>query len=264
MPDPGRDRAISPLAAGAIALARSKAEADHAQLAQMLLDKAWLDRLDPPETAVGIDPRFLQLTRVLEAAARHAPGVLEAPAGDALYLRSDYRRASLIAASAAATSPGPKLIELWRSQLDPEADELESTIEALVSSQSQAALRLLADAFTSDAFDTELVISWFRDPVLRHRQDAELLACLDRLLEGDRLDAKRRFTLVEALFEYRPTDWYIDTGPPPAPPARAALTEAARACLRSIADRAVREGLIDSKRRAQIGAELAPPASEPR
>jgi hypothetical protein len=260
LPDPGRNPAISPQAARAIALAQSKAEADHAQLADLLLDQVWLDRLDPPKTAAGIDPRFLQLTRVLEAAARHAPQVLEAAAGDALYLQSDYRRASLIEASAAAADPGHKLIGLWRSQLNPEADELESTIEALVSSRSAAAVRLLQEAFTSKAFDTGRVIGWFRDGVLRHRQDAELLAGLERLLEGNRLGRKRRFALVEALFEYRPADWYLGTGPHPVPPKRADLTDAARDRLRSIADRAVREKLIDSERRTAIEAELAPTA----
>jgi len=240
-----------------MALARSNAKADHARLTRLLLDKAWLDQLDPPQTAAGIDPRFLQLTQVLEVAAQYAPATLEASADNPLYLRSDYRLASLIEASAAAVKPGPRLIKLWRSQLKPTADELESTIHALVSSKSQAALRLLASAFAAKTFDTERVISWFRDPVLRNRQDARLLASLERLLAGKRLDAKRRFALIEALFEYRPTDWYIDPGPPPVPPQRADLTDASRARLRSIADRAVRNRLIDSQRRAQIEAELS-------
>ncbi len=260
MPDPSRNQASSPQATQAIALAQSKTEADHLQLARLLLDQAWLDRLDPPKIAVQIDPRALQLTRVLEAAARHAPQILEGPAGDALYLRSDYRRASLIEASAAAAHPGPKLIELWRSQLNPEADELESTIDALVSSESPAAVRLLEEAFTSEAFDTEQVVAWFRGPVLRHRQDDELLAGLERILEGNRLGAKRRFALVEALFEYRPKDWYIGTGPPPAPPKRSDLTDEARVRLRSVADWALRDGLIPAARRTEIEAELAPTA----
>jgi len=260
MPDPGRGGAISPLAAQAIALARSKAEADHAQLARMLVDKAWLDRLDPPETAAGIDPRFLQLTRVLKASAETAPQALETPAGDALYRKPGWRQAALIEASGAATDPGPKLIDLWRSQLKRKAVELETTVRALVNSGSRAAVGLLEDAFASDAFGDELVFAWFRDPVLQHRQDPELLAGLERLLQGGRLRAKRRAALIEVLFEYRPTDWYLSPDSLPTPPKRADLTDAARARLRAIADRAVREGLIDSARRAQIEVELAPPA----
>jgi hypothetical protein len=262
LPDTGPGKALSPLAAEAIALAKSKADPDHTRLASMLVDKAWLDRLDPPRAAAGIDPRFLQLTPVLEAAAGYAPQTLEGPASSDLYRKSDYRRASLVVASGAAAKPGPKLVQLWRSQLDPEA-ELDATIRALVSSGSDAALQLLADAFASDAFDTELVISWFRDPVLRHRQDPQLLAALDRLLQGGKLNAKRRFALVEALFEYRPKDWYAPSEPPPAPPKRADLTNVARASLRAIADRAVRDGLIDSARRARIETELAPPPPTP-
>jgi hypothetical protein len=260
--DAGQRAAVSPEARQAIVLAQSKSDTDHGKLRKLLLDKNWLDQLDPPGTAVGIDPRFLQLTQVLRVTAQNTPATLEGPAGDALYLRSDYRKAALIEASGAATNAGPKLMALWRSQLHPDADELQSTVHALISNQNPEALTLLADVFSSEAIDTDVVIAWFRGPVLEHRQDAELLGCLEGLLEGNRLDPKRSAGLVEAIFDYRPSDWYITTGRPPAPPSRADLTEAARARLRSIADSALRRKLIDSRRRAQIETELGTARSD--
>lgn len=259
LPDRSPGNFISPLAAEAIALARSKSKADQMQLGKLLIDKGWLDRLDPPTVAQGIDPRFLQLTSVLKVAAKEAPRTIEVSAGHPLYRQPGWRQAALIEASGALSKPGPKLIKLWRSQLKPQADELETTIRALVQNQSPPALSLLEEAFSSSAFSDELVISWFRDPVLQHRQDLKLLTSLERMLKAGRLTAKRKASLVEVIFDYRPLDWYISTDKPPIPPRRSELTEAARRRLRSIADMAAKERLIDQGRRAEIETELLPP-----
>ena len=256
LPDPSRDAPVSRLAAEAMILAESGAAQDRARLGSILLDEAWLDRLDPPQVAMGIDPGALQLTRVLSSVADKAPELLEPIARSTLYRGSGYRLAALIVASSAAANPGPGLVGLWRDQLDPESDELDTTIRTLASNGSPAAVSLLEGAFASEAFDTGLVISWFRDPVLRHRQDVALLDAVERLLRGRHLDAQRSFSLVEALFEYRPADWYVPTAAPPQPPARADLTEGARGRLRSIADLAQQAGIIDARRRAEIEAEL--------
>jgi hypothetical protein len=237
-------------------LAESGAAQDRARLGSMLLDEAWLDQLDPPQVAMGLDPGALQLTRVLRSVADKAPELLEPIARSTLYRGSGYRLAALIEASSAAANPGPGLVGLWRDQIDPESDELDTTIRTLTSNGSPAAVSLLEGAFASEAFDTGLVISWFRDPVLRHRQDVALLDAVERLLRGRHLDAQRSFSLVEALFEYRPADWYVPTAAPPQPPARADLTEGARSRLRSIADLAQQAGIIDARRRAEIEAEL--------
>lgn len=259
MPDPGRGTTPSPLARQAIDLAGSGAAEDRARLGALLLDATWLDRLDPPQAAAGIDPAALQLTAVLRAAARRAPEVLEGPAASPLYRMSDYRRAALLAASGEVSRPGPALISLWRDQLDPEADELETTVRALARGASRAGVRLLGEAFTSDAFDTQLVISWFRDPVLQQRQNPVLLAEVEDLLRSARLGPERRYALVEALFEYRPEHWYASAAAPPAPPSRGALGDDARQRLRAIADLAVGLGILSVGRRAQIEAEIASP-----
>ncbi len=256
LPDSGTPLPPSPLALEAIALAQSADPEDHERLAQMLVDGAYLDRLDLPEVAMSIDPILLQLTRVLRAAARQSV-VLDRLSGDELYGEPGHRQAALIEASALARSPGEGLVRFWRHQLDPDADELETTIRALVQNQSDVALGVLSEAFADEEFDTELVLAWFRGPVLEHRQDERLLVGLERLLQSGKLGPKRRYGLIEALFDYRPSDWYYTTGAPPEPPERSELGVGARETLGDIADLAVREGVIGSDRRAQIEKDLS-------
>ena len=251
---------LSPIAAEAVALARSTDAADHQRLVGLLLDTAWLDRLDAPELALVAGPESLQLGLVLDEAAVHAPSVLDRLIASPLYLRPGHRQIALIDASAEAKEPGAPLVKFWRSQLDPDADELESTILALVRNQTPPAIGVLEEAITTDVFDDELVFWWFRGPMLERRQAAPILSMADRLLRTDRLNGRRQAALVESLFDYRPRDWYIATEKPPRPPARAALDDRARALLRSIADSAVRSGLIDPPQRARIEAELTPAA----
>ena len=260
LPQAGAEaRALSPLAIEAIGLAKSADKADHTRLGAMLQDKAWLDRLDPPQVALSIDPRALQLVPVLRAVAAHAPEAFDPLASSAIYRESDYRLAALILASGSASRPGPALVDLWRSQLDPEADELETTIVALVESGSSPSLALLQDAFASDAFEDDVVVSWFFAAVLTHRQDEALLAAIESLLRGNTLNPTRAHALVESLFEYRPNEWYVATAQPPAPPDRSTLTPGSRARLHTIAALAARAGLIEATRHTLIKAELAPP-----
>lgn len=248
----------SPIAADAIALARSSDPTDHERLVALLLDPSELDRLDTPELAQVAGPESLQLGLVLREAAARSPAVLDRLVASPLYAEPGHRQITLIDASASAREPGESLVAFWRSQLDPEADELESTIQALVRNQSPPALAVLGDALTSERFDDELVFWWFRGPVLERRQDGPVLSLFDRLLKSGRLSERRGRELVDALFEYRPGDWYIATEEPPHPPARATLNDRARDLLRSIADTAARAGFIDGARRAEIESELMP------
>ena len=256
----------SRLAEEAIGLAKSDKPEDHARLARQLQSEAYLDRLDSPEVVQVVEPVGLQLGHVLRAAAADAPGVIDKLVESPLYAEPGPRQAALVHASAAAREPHKGLIRFWRLQLDPEADELESTIDALFRNGSDAAILLLKEAFTSDAFDDELVFWWFRGPLLERRQDVRLLTMAEDLLRDPGtaaaqkavLNAKRRFVLVEALFDYRPNDWYAIDDEAPRPPDRSNLTDDARRKLLAIADLAERERLIDADKRARIQSELAP------
>lgn len=252
---------ISPLAAEAITLARSKDVRDHDRLAEMLINTAYLNRLDAPELVQVAEPDALQLSHVLRVAAADAPGVVDRLTESQLYSGPGPLQIALISASAGVAAPDEVLVRFWRFQLDPEADELGSTIDALLANQSAVAIELLVQAFTDEGFDNEIVFWWFRGPLLERRQDPPLLAMAENLVAGAgdaRLSDERRFVLVEALFDYRPSDWYVATEAPPTPPDRAALTEQARRRLLAIADIAERDGLIDAARRAQIETQLSP------
>jgi len=248
---------VSALAAEGIALAQSADAADYERLAALLLDPAWLARLDPKELSLVTGPAGLQIGHVLRNAARRAPSVLDRLAESPLYAEPGSRQIALIAASVEAVNPGKPLVEFWHAQLDPEADELESTVSMLIGNQSKPAVALLEEAFTSEAFDDGLVFWWFRGPLLERRQDGPLLAMAERLLKPGKLSETRRFALVESLFEYRPGDWYVATEKPPEPPKRAKLSDASRRQLGVVADIALRAGLIDPVKRKRIDADLA-------
>jgi hypothetical protein len=65
-----------------------------------------------------------------------------------------------------------------------------------------------------------------------------------------------RVGVVEALFDYRPEEWYIDSTAPQ-PPARAAATPAARATLRRIGDYALGRLSLSAPLRSRVSAALA-------
>lgn len=249
-PDP------SPLAAEALGLARSEDPDDHDRLAGNLLDISWLERLDSPELTQVASPERLQLSLVLEGAAADAPAVIERLVADPLYAEPGHRQIAMISASVHVKEPGKALQQFWRSQINPEADELESTILALVRNQSRPAMDLLAESLASDSFDDNLVFWWFHGPMLERRQDVPLLMMAERLLRSGDLSEPRSSALVESLFDYRPTSWYVATEQPPKPPRREKLGESARVILRSIADDALKSGLIDEDRRARIESEI--------
>jgi len=249
---------LSTQAKEAIALASSGTPADRQKLAPLLLDQSWLNSLDPPEVAQSISSQSLQLSQVLRVVAAKAPELLEPLAASKLYRESEYRLPSLIEATQYTTQPGPEVVSLWKSQLSMEADELETTIRAMIAGKSDAGADLFAATLCDEDFDTDFVTSWLHDPVLRHRQDIPLLKAFDRIIDSSKLSAERRSLLFEALFEYLPQVWYISPDAPPSPPKRADLSEDARALLKKFADAAVKSGDMPPARRQSVEAELAP------
>ena len=256
---PSPEPVLTPLAKESIALARSADPAETARLIGRLQDPQWLDTLDPPAQAVSVDPRFLQLVPVLRALGAASSSSLEPLAASPEYTKVDYRLAALIIASGAAKKPGDALVALWKSQLEPEADELESTVAALVASESERSLAILNEVLGSGEFDDEVVVMWMRSHILRNRQSEPLLASLESLIRSEALSPARSAALVESLFSYKPDEWHVPTAEPPVPPSRASLTPGAKRRLLMIADLALKQGTIDAARREAIERELSTP-----
>lgn len=259
LPDPVPAFVLSEPAKAAIARAESKDAKEHERLAAELIDAAWLDRLDPPALARVAPASHLQLTHVLRALARSAPTVFSRLAAEPAYVQSETRRAALLTASGACREPGEALVVLWHAQIEPEGDELETTIAALFESGSAAGHGVLETAFANEEFDPELVASWFHGPLLAVRQNEATVAWIEKLLAGGGLREGLSARLVDALFEYRPRDWYPQSQPAPIPPSRAKLTDASRTILLRIAERARVDGELTAERVEAIRAELRAP-----
>ena len=259
LPNPVPPFVLSDHAKAAIARAESGQAKEHERLVGELVDAAWLDRLDAPALAQVLPASHLQMTHVLRALARSAPKLFSRLATNPVYLQSESRRAALLTASGVCREPGDELVALWREQVQPEGDELETTIAALFESASPAAHKVLESAFANEEFDPELVASWFHGPLLGMRQDEATVAWIEKLLTGGELREGLPSSLVDVLFEYRPREWYPQSQPAPTPPPRAKLTDASRTILLRIAERARADGHLTAERVDAIRAELRAP-----
>jgi len=250
----------SPLTLEWVDLAKSNSESDLETLGRRLDDDALLEQLDNPNDYVALEAESLQVYFVLAALAANphpsARKVVGELAASPRYGYPGALQAALLEASVAAADPAPGLVELWRRELAPDASELMRTVDVLVANGSAEALTLLEQALIANEYREDYVAAWFRDPVLRHRQDPHLLQMCQRLIANPDWPRRLKQHLVAALFDYLPDAWYQIDVPPPTPPQRDAMTDEARATLQAIAGMAREQRLIGGRRYREIRAEL--------
>ena len=115
-------------------------------------------------------------------------------------------------------------------------------------------MSVFAEQAVNPEQETELVIEWLRDPLLRHRTEPAVIDLAIRLLNDARLTAERGTALVEAMFTYRPDDWYPtpeqDDAERPAPPDPASLDDEALAQLERFADAVLQNASVTSAAKA--------------
>ena len=212
----------------ASAFAASPAPEDHVSLAQRLASQSFLERLDPAERYAGTIAN-LRLTRVVQilmdsrdASAHQAlVWLLAAPAFQSHVLRMQL---SVRALGVVRPSP-PPAIQYWDRYSSPASPIAHDVIAALVVNQSPPAMQLLEGKLAAPAPDRFVKRSWMRELILPRRNDEPLLACCGRLVTRT-LPAELRPDLVEALFHYKPEEWYIGCEVPKPPPLAAASARA--------------------------------------
>jgi hypothetical protein len=143
-----------------------------------------------------------------------------------------------------------KAIPLLRKSAEPASESLEIAIRVLFDIGEKSALGIFAEQVINSRQDFLLVQSWLRDPLLRHRYDLAVLEMCAELLQQPKLDADRKNALVEALFDYRPSEWYQREGVPPKPPSSKKLSRGARELLRKIAVVIAADPSISGKNKA--------------
>ncbi len=199
----------------AMALARSLRNEDHALLLARLASSKFLAELDDEEAYRG-RPERLRLRRVLDELTRNpmdsARDILVDLTTNQAFLAEDARVDLLIKACAAIRPPPPQVVALWHRYWQPEDGFSNLTAAAVVQNGDPAAIALLEAKLAAPEFDMEEKLHWLRGPVLSHRLDLPLLLACERMLAVG-LPGELPVRLVEALFDYRPGEWYLPSVP---------------------------------------------------
>ena len=217
------------LTEAAATLAHSQSREDHLELLKHLQSEAFLLRLDSAEACRG-SPKALNIRLVLEELSRGQPqpghGTLVALTRSEAFL-SEPARVDLLITACIPIRPAPtELIKFWDAHCLPQDGYDNLTIEALVNNGSAPAIGLLTDKLKDARFEDEEKINWMRSSIMTQRNDAILLGACEELVQRG-LSESLRLALAEALFDYKPYDWFT-----PAtvlhPPSRATLSPEAR------------------------------------
>lgn len=233
-----RDSRESPaLKQTAVRIAAGDSSADLRTLGEHLISADFLNRLDSPKDYQG-SYTGLRLARVLKTLMDN-----RRPAVDqvllALIAARDYQahvlRMQLLVHALAVVRPSPPdAIAYWELRSRPGSSLAYDVAEALCVNQSQPAMALLEREFAEPKHHPDLKVAWMRQLILPRRNDEPLLACCEVVLNRS-LPVELRPSLVEALFDYRPNEWYRDCAPPQ-PPLRALASRSAKTLLRRLAD----------------------------
>lgn len=143
----------------------------------------------------------------------------------------------------------PEVIRFYTVHSDVESIQLSFVIDALCENASAPAIALLEKRLSEAKYPPEMKISWMRQSLLRHRRNATLLAGADRLLTSS-LPKNLRPSLVEALFDYRPGEWYRERNPPT--PDVQPLTPEAKRLLQKIGAFALKKITLNATQRNAI------------
>jgi hypothetical protein len=217
----------------ALSAARGDDAAAHADLLARLQTQDELDRLDSEADYVEAAKFRLRVAQVVEALARNpeasARKAFIALTASPLFLAHDERTIALIRASQHVRPAPPELVAFWDRHCQPDDGFTPTTITALVANGTPGAVALLETKLKDPAHEDQDKISWMRTDILSHRNDVLLLEACERLLSGA-LPEHLRAPLVEALFDYRPDEWFKPAGVYAAPP----LENASRAALEQV------------------------------
>jgi len=232
----------------AVALARSPDAEAHQQLRSALSSASFRDRLDAPETLLG--PRGdLNLANVIGALSNNlAPSarrVLHALCLDQ-HFSAPWARAELLIEALIEVRPAEDAgVEFWDKHCQPKDGFAHLTTRALAENGSDPAIKLLEEKLADARFPDDDRIYWMRTRILTHRDNASLLAACERLIR-ERLEGRLRIALIEALFDYRPTEWH---GPSTsyAAPAWSTVRGDARARLVGLGKFLLEEGGLDPR-----------------
>jgi hypothetical protein len=231
-------------------LARSGQSADHNALRKRLESREFLARLDEPERHQGA-PEKLRLNEVLRELSANRAASAEA-ALVALTRSPGFRaeplRIELLIRACVPIRPAPAdVIRFWDEHWMPDDGYSHLTAGAVCDNGSASALTLLEKKMADPAHSDDDKRVWMVTAIMMHRNDAPMLESCERMVRGG-LPERLRPLLVEALFDYRPLEWFR-----PAtvlvPPDRKLAGAAARDRLRRIGEFALQSVALSEAQR---------------
>lgn len=241
------------LVAAALSHARSANPSDHQYLQTWLWSPEFLSLLDSPEEYRQTGRR-LRIARILEAlAANPAPSaknVLVDLTECVEFLTEPVRIDFLIRYSAEVRPAPSALIVFWDTYSQPDDGFSNLTLQAVVKNGSAPALALLERKLADPAHSDGDKQFWMRSYMVPRRNDPLLLQTVERLLART-LPPNLRPDLVEAIFDYKPDEWYSEHSRV-APPSRAEAVAEARETLRRIGSLALNNAGLTPSQQAVV------------
>jgi hypothetical protein len=221
-------RSPKELSAHARLLAQSDRQTDQEELGKWLRSEEFMARLDSEEAYRG-PSRKLRLWEVMkELRANPSPAarsVILTLTKSPTFLNNPARVDLLIETSAVVRPAPPELIAFWDDHCQPDDGFTHLTIEAIVENGSAPAMNLLEKKMADARHSDEDKKAWMVTSIMTHRNNLLLLQACERLL-GGRLSEHLRPTLVEALYDYRPAEWFSPATLLASPDRRKATPEA--------------------------------------
>jgi hypothetical protein len=127
-------------------------------------------------------------------------------------------------------------------------------IDALCTNKSPPAIVLLEQKFNNSEHDVYEKQSWMREIILPLRHDVPLVLASERLITQS-LPEENKVDFIEALFDYKPDDWYMECAPP-LPPDDAAITVTVRDALIRIGEYGMSRLTLADELRQKIQAKI--------
>jgi hypothetical protein len=214
----------------ALKAAQSKDNESHRRLLKDLMSPKFLESLDDEEAYQGLS-QHLRLARVMNVLSGNgfpsARQSILALTQDKTFNANGARQEILIKALVPIRPSPDQAIAFWRVHCQPKSVFVHITVDALAANGSTPALGLLRELFVNPAYPEEWKIAWMRDGVLLHRHEENMLSMCDSLLRSE-WNQEFKLRLVEALFDYRPDDWYLNCEVPEPVPVAAYSRESRR------------------------------------
>ena len=237
----------------AMRFANSQSINDLKLLEAKLTEKKFLERLDNAENYPG-SYAGLRLAGVLgvlmDNHQQYARNIVVSLIDNAVF-QANLLRIQLLAHVFAQMRPAPEpVIGYWRKLSQPSSPLTYDVVEALCTNQSDDAMALLESLFADSKQNDQLKLAWIRQLILPRRNDPAILQTSEHLLKKS-LPENLRPALVEALFDYQPTKWYIDPAPPK-PPEHSEISPESEKILRRIADYVLENIPLSDKQREAI------------